>query len=453
MTGRLVFTDALLLDGVHAAVAHSTVVVDGNRIVAVAPGGAGGAPGTPSGVGGAVEVRPDDTVVDLGGRTLMPGMVSGHFHSTYHNVGGESLPFGLERPPAYQALRALANAQLALSRGFTSVVGASAAFDVDASLAAAIRDGVAVGPRVVPASRDLITTADSNDTVPWWYESAALGVVRMCDGPDEFRKAVRDEIKRGAQIIKVYVTGGHGVTVPKHTIALSSDELRAVVEAAHGKGRRVRAHVAHRDAILECVRLGVDIIDHGDGLDDECIDAMVAAGTFLLPSLYLPLKILELMGDAPGAGTMGFTTETGHDFAAMCAMLPRAVEAGVQIATGDDFGSSITPHGVYAEELAVYVHHAGIPALEVLRWATQIGGRLTGWGDELGTIAPGMLADLVVVDGDPSDDITLLADPSRIVAVIKDGQLVSGSFPVGTAASSGASGAAARGRASVPAGV
>ncbi len=428
MTGRLVLADALLLDGVHAAEPHSTVVVDGNRIVSVTAGGAAGGAGPAS--GGAGDLQPGDTVVDLGGRTLMPGMVSGHFHTTYHNVGGETLPFGLERPPAYQALRALANAQLALSRGFTSVVGASAAFDVDASLAAAIRDGVVEGPRVVPASRDLITTADGNDTVPWWYESAAMGVVRMCDGPDEFRKAVRDEIKRGAQIIKVYVTGGHGVMVPKHTVALTSAELQAVVEAAHGKGRRVRAHVAHRDAILECIRLGVDIIDHGDGLDEVCIDAMVAAGTFLLPSLYLPLKILELMGDAPGAGTMGFTTETGHDFAAMCAMLPKAVEAGVQLAIGDDFGSSITPHGVYAEELAVYTRHAGIPALEVLRWATQVGGRLTGWGDELGTIAPGMLADLVVVDGDPSDDISLLADPARIVAVVKDGRLVSGAFPV-----------------------
>ncbi len=427
MTGRLVFTDAVLLDGVHPATPQSTVVVEGNWITGVT--GAALTGGAPTGGTRADGARPDDVVVDLAGRTLMPGMVSGHFHTTYHNVGGESLPFGLERPPAYQALRALANAQLALARGFTSVVGASAAFDVDASLAAAIRDGVVEGPRVVPASRDLITTADGNDTVPWWYESSAMGVVRMCDGPDEFRKAVRDEIKRGAQIIKVYVTGGHGVTVPKHTVALASDELQAVVEAAHGKGRRVRAHVAHRDAILECVRLGVDIIDHGDGLDEACIDAMATAGTFLLPSLYLPLKILELMGDAPGEGTMGFTTETGHDFAAMCAMLPKAVDGGVRIAIGDDFGSSITPHGTYAEELAVYTSHAGIPALEVLRWATQVGGQLTGWGDELGTIAPGMLADLVIVDGDPSDDVTILADPARIVAVVKDGRLVSGAFP------------------------
>ena len=108
-----------------------------------------------------------------------------------------------------------------------------------------------------------------------------MGVVRVCDGPDEFRKAVRDEIKRGAEIIKVYVTGGHGVTTPKHNISLALDELHAVVDAAHGRGKRVRGHVAHKRAILDCIAAGVDIIDHADGMDEECIDKLAEAGTFV----------------------------------------------------------------------------------------------------------------------------------------------------------------------------
>jgi imidazolonepropionase-like amidohydrolase len=272
---------------------------------------------------------------------------------------------------------------------------------------------------MVPASRDIITTGDSNDTMPWWYEADAMGVVRVCDGPDEFRKVVRDEIKRGARMVKLYVTGGHGVLTPKHNVSITLPELHAVTEAAHGRGARVRAHVAHKQAILDCIAAGVDVIDHADGLDEECIEKLAEAGTIILPSLYLPLKILELMGDAPGANTLGFTTETGKDFADMCAMLPKAVEAGVKICTGDDFGASFTPHGAYAAELSLYVEHAGIPALEVLRWATRNGADLMATPNDTGVVAEGRLADLVVVDGDPSSNIGVLAD--GIVAVMKDG--------------------------------
>lgn len=405
--GRIVFTNGKVFDGDQVLSDGTTVVVDGNTILSV---------------GAIPSPEADDHLIDLQGRTLIPGMTSGHFHTTYHDVGGTQLPFGLENPPAYQAYQALANARLALAAGFTSIVGASCAFDVDASLAAAVRAGLVVGPRVCPASRDLIASADSNDVVPWWWDASALGVVRVCDGPEEFRKATRDEIKRGAKIIKIYVTGGHGVLTPKHTVSIAADELRAVVDAAHGRNVRVRAHVAHKQAILDCIAAGVDIIDHADGLDDECIERLVAAGTFVLPSLYLPLKILELMGDAPGANTMGFNTETGHDFGAMCEVLGRAAAAGVKLCVGDDFGATFTPHGSYAKELAVYSAHAGIEPIEVLRWATRNGAALYGEPDRLGRIATGFLADLVVVDGDPTIDIACLDGGIR--QVMRDGSFV-----------------------------
>jgi imidazolonepropionase-like amidohydrolase len=405
---RAVFVNAKVFDGDRVLAAGTEVAVEANIIAAVGPNLAG--------VDG-------DEIVDVCGNTLMPGMTSGHFHTTYHDVGGTQLPFGLEKAPAYQAFQALTNARLALAAGFTSVVGASCAFDVDASLAAAIRDGLVVGPRIRAASRDLIATADSNDVIPWWWEASAMGVVRLCDGPEEFRKATRDEIKRGAEIIKIYVTGGHGVLASKHTVSLALDEMHAVVAAAHGRNKRVRAHVAHKQAILDCVAAGVDIIDHADGLDDECIEALAAAGTFVLPSLYLPLKILELMGDAPGANTMGFSTETGQDFAAMCEVLGRASAAGVKICVGDDYGANITPHGSYAKELAVYTNHAGIEPIEVLRWATRNGAALYGEPDRLGSIHVGALADLIVVRGDPTVDVACL--DGGVERVMRDGTFVS----------------------------
>src|SRR5712692_4716544 len=155
--GRLIFTAATLLDGEHPAQPRTTVVVECPRIVAVGRGELG-AP------------QPDDRVVDLGGRTLMPGMVSSHFHATYDDVGARPEPFGLEHPPAYQALVAARNLETALRCGFTGAVSAGAPHDIDASMKRAIDDGLVPGPRFVPGSRDVSTTGHANDAVPWHWD-------------------------------------------------------------------------------------------------------------------------------------------------------------------------------------------------------------------------------------------------------------------------------------------
>lgn len=403
--GRLFLRGAQVFDGSGATLTEKSVVVSGGSIEAVESPGV-----LPGG---------DDEVVDLSGRTLLPGMVQGHFHTTYHQVGATGGNFGVEEPPAMQAFRAGDHLRKALRAGFTSAVGASSSFDIDPSCSAAQRKGLIDGARLVPASRDVLTTGDSNDVVPWWMESRAEGVVRLCDGADAFRKGVREEIKRGARIIKLYASGGHGVTLGRDTVTITRAEMEAAVTTAHDRGVRVRAHVANKRALMQCLELGVDIIDHGDGLDDEGIAAMVERGAFWLPSLYLPLVMLQMQGDADMVS--GFNSELGQEFRETCEILPRAAEAGVRICVGDDFGSVVTPHGDYAKELAVYVDHAGIAPAEVLRWASSIGGELVGRGD-LGRIEAGCVADLVVVDGDPTRDITVLQDLERIVGVMQDGR-------------------------------
>jgi imidazolonepropionase-like amidohydrolase len=298
-------------------------------------------------------------------------------------------------------------------------VGASCAHDVDASLAKAIREGMLPGPRLVPSSRDLITTGDANDVAAWHWDLRGWGGIRLCDGPDEFRKVVRDEIKRGADIIKLYVTGGHGVLAPKSQISCAPDEVRAAVAAAHGRGKRVRAHVCTKAAILDCVDAGVDILDHADDLDRECVEACVAAGTFVLPSIALGRRILD--NAAAGGVTLGFGDALQRELDAMCAILPEANAAGLKLATGDDYGAIGFAHGEYSWELGLYVKLAGIAPVDVLRWATKNGAELMGRGDELGTVEVGKLADLLVVDGDPSADITRLEDPRNLLAIIQDG--------------------------------
>jgi imidazolonepropionase-like amidohydrolase len=403
---RLVLTNVNLLDGEHAARAGATVAIDGERIdeLDTAP-------------------RPDDRVVDLRGRTVMPGMATCHFHSTYNNLGSRPAPFGLEDPPAYQAVLAARNLERALRCGFTSVVSAGAPHDIDASMKRAIDDGVIPGPRFMPGSRDVSTTGHANDYVPAYWDLHAWGAIRRCDSPDEFRKAVRDEIKRGAEIIKLFVTGGHGVTAPKHQIEMTREELQAAVDAAHARGRLARAHVANKPAILMAVAAGIDVIDHGDELDTECIDAIVAAGVFLVPSIMLPRALLEQLGPS-----LGFTAAMRDDLEHMYKVLPEANAAGVKLLLGDDYGALGLPHGVYAAELAAYATDAGIPALDVIRWATQHGAELMGRGDHLGTVEAGKLADLLVVDGDPSTDLAILQEPAHLVAVLKGGELVAGNL-------------------------
>ena len=402
---RTVFTNANLVDGEHPAKPGVTVVVDGDRIVSV---GAEQLAGT----------RPDDRVIDLAGRSLMPGMITCHYHSTYHELGSFPAPYGLEVPPAMQAVRAAKNLELALMCGFTGAVGAGAAHEIDASMKRAIDEGVIPGPRFVPSGRELSTTGHGNDNSPYYWGVGAPGAARLCDGPDEFRHAVRDEIKRGAEMIKLFVTGGHGTTAPKDRLEMSREELFAAVETAHSRDALIRGHIVSKPAILLALDAGMDVIDHADDLDDECIDRAAESGTFVAPSIYFPSAFLEQMG---GRG-LGFTDSIKADLEHMYEVLPAATAAGVKLVVGDDYGAVGFPHGRYANELEVYVRDAGIPPLEVIRWATKHGAELMRRGADLGTVSEGKLADLVVVDGDPLDDITVLQDPTRILAVMKGGE-------------------------------
>lgn len=408
---RLVLTNASLLDGEHARVERSTVTIDGERIVGVHTGD------TPA-------PEPGDDVHDLGGRTVMPGMVTCHFHSAYDELGSKMTPLGSDVPPAYAAVIAARNLHTALKCGYTGAIGAGVANDIDPSMKLAIENGVIPGPRLVPASRELSTTGHSNDNHSWWWNVPSAGGIRICDGPDEFRAGVREEIKHGAEIIKLYVTGGHGTTAPKSQIEMTRDELAAAIDTAHSRGALIRGHISNKEAILMAVELGMDILDHADDMDDECIEKIVAAGTYVVPSLYFPKHFSETLGAGLGFGdAMKADLQYSYD------TLPKANAAGVRFLVGDDYGAIGFPHGMYGGELSLYVDTVGISPLDVLRWATVHGAAAMGRGHELGTVREVMLADILVVDGDPSSNIGVLADPTNIT-VIKGGEVVSGELPV-----------------------
>ena len=322
------FTGANLVDGEHPARPGTTVVVSGKNITSVAPDGT-------------VDVRQADRVVELAGATLMPGLISCHFHSVYHELGKVRAPFGMEEPPALLAVRAVRNLETALRCGVTSVISAGAAFDIDASMKAAMAQGLLEGPRLVPGSRDVSTTGHTNDlSRPWWWELGANGGLRIADGPDEFRRAVREEIKRGAEIIKVFATGGHGTIGPRERTELSRAELGAAIEAAHERGAMLRAHIANREAILMAVELGIDVVDHADGMDDECIEMLVEAGTTVVPSQFFPYAFWRWMTERGRDLAPGASDRLKADMDEALPMIVRAHEAGVRMVLGDDTGPS-----------------------------------------------------------------------------------------------------------------
>ena len=407
---RLVLVDATVLDA-DGARPHATVVVEDRRIKTVR-----------SGADAAVETGHRDRVVDLGGRTVMPAMVSSHFHATYHELGSKAAPFGLEEPPALQAVRASQHLELLLRCGFTGAVSAGAPFAIDPSMKAAIAEGIFPGPRFMAGSRDVSTTGHAGDkSFVWYWDVGARGAINRSDGPNEFRRAVREEIKQGAEIIKMFVTGGHGTVAPAERTEMTREELSSGIEAAHQRGVLVRGHIANRDALHMALDAGIDVVDHGDGLDEAAIERMLAQGTFLVPSQLFPARFAEMMG---GEGGLGFTAAMAADIERALAILPVANAAGVKLLVGDDYGAIGLPHGRYADELAFYVKEAGIAPLDVIRWATVNGFELMGRAHELGSVREGYLADLLVVDGDPLSDIGVLQDRERLLAVMKGGTLV-----------------------------
>jgi imidazolonepropionase-like amidohydrolase len=386
MGSRLVFANANLFDGHQPMEAESHVVVDDNKIIAVGHDSVGMA---------------SDRLIDLKGRTLMPGMTIGHYHGAVRRGA-----------PAYSALYAGKVARETLLSGFTHAVSAGCPGYLEPSLVQAIDEGWILGPRILPGSRDVSGTGNNIDTLaPWYRQNESVFNIRNVDGPAEMVHAIRDEVKHGAKVIKLLITGGHGAFVAKGTWEISREELKVAIDTAHERGVLIRGHLAGKEAVLTSVELGLDIVDHGDDIDDECIAAMVERGTFLAPSCGFPKVWLE----RGGSDSALFYRE---DLDYMLNILPAANEAGVKMLVGDDYFTFFGP----GDEMEVYVKDAKIPELDVLRWLTKNGADSGGRLHDLGTIEAGKLADMIVVDGDPSQDITLFKDSANILAVIKDGQ-------------------------------
>jgi len=401
---RTVLHGGQVFDGTGAPIADGDVVIEDGRIVEVGTGLDG------------------DVAVDVVGRTILPGFFDCHVHVMIDNVDAlarMAQPFSYK---FYVAERALGRI---LDCGITTARDAAGA---DLGVKTAVESGLIRGPRLLIAMALLSQTGGHGDS---WQPSGFEGNSLACypgmpgwivDGPDAMRLKIRELIRAGADQIKLCSSGG--VMSPRdnpHHAHFSPEELEMAVAEARAAGTYVMAHAQAAEGIKNAVRAGIRSIEHGIFLDDEAIELMLDRGTWLVPTLMAPLSVLE----AADAGVA--IAEASLEKARMVVdshtdSFRRAAEAGVKVAMGTDAVG--IPHGRNLDELLLMAKN-GMPPVDVLRATTSSAAELTGLDAELGTIAEGKLADLVVIDGDPLDFVGLR---ERIVSVWKDGVEVSGSL-------------------------
>ena len=372
------------------------------------------------------DVPADVRRVDLAGRFVMPGMTESHAHISYADNG----PTELDKTAVEEAmLTSVANARLMLGSGFTSAISFGSVHRIDVFLRNAINRGAIPGPRLEASGRDIGGTGSNADSHKEWFKPQIEGLGMIVNGPWEVRKAVRLLRKNGADVVKVFLDGENlSEHAPPGELTYTDEEVDAAVDEAHRRNMRVVCHARSAAAVKQAVRYGIDVIGHANYLDDEAIDMLHEDRhrTFVGPAIAWEMQFLARCTD------IGFSRETvrarGYDreVEETVKSVKRLRDAGVRVLIGGDYGLNITPHGTYAKDLEYFVDLFGYSPFDALLAATRDGGAAADPDGMVGTLEEGKYADLVIVDGDPLADVTVLQDHARIPAVMKDGKLYHG---------------------------
>ncbi|HEX9932264.1 MAG TPA: amidohydrolase family protein [Allosphingosinicella sp.] len=376
---------------------NASIVVRGNRIESVQDG--------------FVPVPAGGRLIDLRDRFVLPGLIDSHVHLTSDRAGVEGQLAGITESTALRAYEAAWNAQKTLQAGFTTVRNLGSEDGVTLGLRDAIARGWGVGPRIVDAGSGISATTGHMDPTlgmrEEFHEALRAGMT-TCDGADDCRRAVRRQIARGVDVIKIATTGGVNSRIGLGLGAqMFEDEVRAVVETAHLYGRKVAVHAHGADGVNLALRAGADSIEHGTLIDDESLRLFRSGRAYLVPTLSTVNGYLERLRTNPNAYTGEVRQKIEWRISITGQNLRRAVPAGVRIAFGTDAGVSM--HGRNADEFALMVQH-GMTPMQALVAATVNAADLLGLAAEIGTIEAGKAADIVAVAGDPLADVGAMRD-------------------------------------------
>lgn len=354
----------------------------------------------------------DSASIDLAGQFLMPGMTETHAHLSF----ADASPFAIGDTSVEDAtIIAVGNADKMLRAGFTSAISFGSTYKIDVALRGAINSGRISGPRLLAAGRDLGATSSNVDSPG--------GLSQIADGPWALRKAVREQRRDGVNVVKVFIDGeAINPRNPPGELSFCDEEVIAVVDEAHRRKMRVACHARSAAAVKQAVSAQVDFIGHANYLDQAAVDLLAGSKSpvFVGPAIAWEVQYLAQ------CESLGVSQETvraqgyEREIEATVASVEKMRAAGIKLVVGGDYGISIAPHGTYAKDLEYFVTLFDMRPAEALLCATRNGGEAFDPSGSLGTLAKGSIADLVLVAGDPLDDITVLQDESCLT-VIKSG--------------------------------
>ena len=396
---KRLFKNAKVFDGCGQVIASGWMLVDGDKIAGVGP--MDRIPETESGL----------EITDLSGQTLLPGLIDGHVHICLEG-SPDPLKTAGEQNEVQLSLLTAGHAARTLAAGFTTVRDLGGPNFVNIAVRNAIRSGHIPGPRIICAGQNICMTGGHG-----WR------IGREADGPDEIRRAVREQAKAGADLVKFMATGGVLTEVGKPgQVQLTGEELKTGIDEAHRAGLKTSTHAKGLEGIKNAVRAGIDTIEHGDMLDDEVIEQIIEKGIYVVPTLTAGANIIA-------EGTEGGVPEWAVEKARRTRperleILRKAKSAGINIGYGTDAGTPFNYHGKNAAEFIHLINEVGFSPLEVLALATSANADMLGLGHTIGRLAKGFSADFIVVKGDPASDPVVLIDLNNIKSVYQNGRKV-----------------------------
>ncbi len=410
MTDSTLFTNVRILDGSGQMPWPGSVLVQGNRIRQV------GRSNSSIPTNGA-------TVIDGAGATLMPGLCEAHTHFSWNDAATLS---AIQRMPLEEHVLWCAKvAKRYLEAGFTSCVGAACAKPrLDVVIRNAINAGQIPGPRYLAASQEITVPGGLGDeTLPHLpFPEFSFGV--NVNGADDMRRAVRMFLKYGVDSIKLNLSGDNFTQdSPAETTWMTDAEVAAAMEEVRLRGKRGTAHARSAASVKQALRHGMQIIYHASFTDEETLDMLEDAKDRIFVAPGIAILYAMLHEAAPWGISHDKAVAMGYqrEWDAALESLTKMHRRGVRVLPGGDYGFAFTPHCQNARDLEFFVRYLGFTPMEAIRSATAYGGQIMMRGDELGLVKEGFLADLLLVDGDPLANLSILRDPKRILAVMKDG--------------------------------
>ncbi len=388
---------------------NSTIVVRNGGVEAVRDGFVG------------ADAFPGATVIDLRQHFVLPGLIDSHVHLDSDRAGDEGLIEAITNGEPYYAYEALVNARKTLDAGFTTVRNLGNTGGVTLALRDAVVAGKVVGPRILDAGEGISTTSGHGDGTLGLNPDIAehARTENLCDGTESCRHAVRLQIRKGIDVVKIMTTGGVnsriGAGLGKQ---MFDDEAQALIETAHLYGKKVAVHAHGADGINIALKYGADSIEHGTLLDDESIKLFLKSGAYYVPTLSTINGYIERIARDPDAYPPAVREKIDWRISITGQALQRAYARGVKIAFGTDAG--VSKHGRNADEFELMVKH-GMPPAQAIKAATVNAADLLGITALAGSIEPGKRADVIAVLGDPLTDVTVL---KQVTFVMKDGSVV-----------------------------